>query len=69
MLCMLWNFYINILGYVEITIYWFEIVFTVSIKENIVLVKLFETSFGSDILVSFTKFQCQGTETFGSIRV
>ena len=58
------RFYINITGCIGITIYWIEIIFTISIKENIVLVKLFETSFGSNIIVSFTKFQCQGTETF-----
>ena len=25
--------------------------------------------FGSDTLASFTGFQCQGTDTFGSVRV
>ena len=29
---------------------------------------LFETSFGSDIAL-FTEFQCQGTDTLGSIRM
>ena len=43
--------------------------FTVSIVENIVFVKLFERSFDSDILTSFTDFQCQGTDDFGSIGV
>ena len=33
------------------------------LKENIVFVKLFEASFGSDILASFTEFQCQCTDT------
>ena len=40
-----------------------------SLKESIVFVKLFETSFGSDIFASFTEFQCQGTDAFGSISV
>ena len=31
--------------------------------------RCFEKSFGSNILASFTKFQCQGTDTFGLIRV
>ena len=40
--------------------------FIVSLKENIVFVKLFDTSFGSNIftyllLTLFTKFQFQGT--------
>ena len=63
---MLWRFYIYITGCIGTTI---EINFSISIKENIVLVKLFETSFGSNIIASFAKFQCQGTETFGSIRM
>ena len=40
-----------------------------SLKESIVFVKLFETSSGSDIFASFTEFQCQGTDAFGSISV
>ena len=66
---MLWRFYIYITGCIGITIYRIEIIFTISIKENIVLVKLFETFIGSNIIASFAKFQCQGTETFGSIRM
>ena len=54
---MLRRFYINITGCVGITIYWFEITFTISINENIVFVKLFGTSFSSNILASLiTKF-------------
>ena len=34
-----------------------------------VFAKLFETSFSSNILASFTEFHCQGTDTFGSIWV
>ena len=40
-----------------------------SLMENIVFVTLFETSFDSNILALFTEFQCQSTDTFGSIRV
>ena len=36
-------------------------------KENIAFVKLFETSFASNILDSFTEFWFQGTDTFGSV--
>ena len=43
--------------------------FIISLKENIVFVKLFETSFGSNIIASFTEFQWKGTDTFGFIRV
>ena len=32
-------------------------------------VKLFETSFFSNIIASFTEFQCQGIDTFVFIRV
>ena len=35
---------------------------------TIFFVKLFETSFGSNLIPSFTEFQCQGTDTFGSIQ-
>ena len=66
---MLWRFYLNITGCVWITIYWFEIIFTIHIKQNIISVKFFDTSFGSNILFSFTKFQYQGTDAFGSILV
>ena len=31
--------------------------------------KLLEKSFNSNILASFTEFECQGTDTFGFIRV
>ena len=34
-----------------------------------IFVKLFETSFVSDAIASFTEFSCQGTDTFGFIRV
>ena len=34
-----------------------------------VFVKLFKTSFDSNILASFIEFQCQGTDIFGFIRV
>lgn len=44
-----------------------NIFFIISLKENTVFVKLLETSFGSDTLAIFTKFQCQGTDTFDSI--
>ena len=40
-----------------------------SLKENIAFVKLFEASFGNNILALFTQFKRQGTDTFGSIRV
>ena len=36
----------------------------ISLKKNIVFAKLVEASFSSNILVSFTEFQCQGTDTF-----
>ena len=46
--------------------------FIVSPKENIVFVKLFDTSFGSNIftyllVTLFTKFQFQGTDYFFNI--
>ena len=50
------TFYINIMGCVGIKIYRFETIFTISIKENIVFVELFETSFGNNTIASFTKF-------------
>ena len=56
-------------GCVGITGYWSETIFVISLKENIFCVKLFETFFGSNIIISFTEFQCQGTDTFGFIRV
>ena len=41
--------------------------FIVSLKENIVFLKLFETCFVSNTFTSFTEFQCQGTDTFDFI--
>ena len=38
----------------------------ISYENTIVFVKLFETSFDTDILASFTESQFQGTDTFGS---
>ena len=35
-------------------------------KKNIAFINLFETSFGSDIFVSFTNFECQGIDYSGS---
>ena len=58
---MLWLFFINITGSVGIAGYWSEIIFIISLTENIVFVKFFETPFGSNIIASFTEFQCQGT--------
>ena len=42
---------------------------TISLKENIAFVKLFERLLGSNISVSFTDFPCQGMDNFGYIRV
>ena len=39
-------------------------ILTISLKENIVFVKLFETSFASDILALFTDFNCEHTNPF-----
>ena len=39
----------------------------ISLKKNIVLAKLFEMLFSSDILATFAEFQCQGTDSFGFI--
>ena len=67
---MLWRFYINITGcVVGITRYRFDTIFIISLKSNFAFAKLFETSFGSKIIASFTEFQCQGTDTFGFIQV
>ena len=64
----MWTFYVNIKGYVGITGgYWFETIFIISLKENIVFVKLLETSFGSNIIASFNEVQCQSTDPFGFI--
>ena len=62
---MVWGFYTNVTVCVEIT----ETIFIISLQRNIAFAKLFETSFGSNILASFTEFHCQGTDTFGFIRV
>ena len=66
---MLWRFYINITGCVGITGYRSDTIFIISLKKNIVFAKLFETSFGSNILASFTEFQWEGTDAFGFMRV
>ena len=58
------SFYKNITGCVGIAGYGFETIFVIPLKRNIFFVKLFETSFGSNIIASFTKFQCQGTDTY-----
>ena len=47
--------------------YWFETIFIIALKENIVFVKLLETSFGSNIIASFNEVQCQSTDPFGFI--
>ena len=44
-------------------------IFIISLEENIVFVTLFETFFGSDILVLFTDFQCEGTKRCDNIVV
>ena len=64
---MLWRFYINVKGCVGITGYWSETISIVSLKENIVFLKLFETSFASNTFTSFIEFQCQGANTFDFI--
>ena len=56
-------------GLVAMTVYWSETYFIMSLKQNIVFVKLIELSFGIDIIASFTEFQCQGTDAFGSVWV
>ena len=38
-------------------------------KNIFIFGKLFEKSFSSNILASFTEFECQGTDTFGFVRV
>ena len=57
-LTMLRRFYINTKGCVGITGYWFETIFIIAFEKNIAFAKLFETSFDSNILASFTEFQC-----------
>ena len=54
-------------GCVEITVYLSETFLIKPLKENIVFVKQFQTSFGSSILAAFTWFQSQDTDTFYSI--
>ena len=66
---MLWRFYINITSCLGITCYWSETVFMISLKEKTVFVKFLEEYFGSNILASFTEFQCQGIDIFGFIWV
>ena len=66
---MLQRFYINITGCVRITGYKSETTFIISLKKNILFTKLFETSFVSNKLVSFTQFQCKDTDTSGFIRM
>ena len=41
-------------------------IFITSHKANIAFVKLFETSFSSDVLDSLLNFSCQSTATFAS---
>ena len=55
---MLWRFYINITGCVGITGYRSDTIFIISLKKDIVFEKLFEISFGRNILASFIEFQC-----------
>ena len=47
---MLRRFYINITGSVRITGYRSEIIFIISLKEYLAFVKLFETTFGSNMI-------------------
>lgn len=50
------RFYMNITGYLGITIYWFKTVFIISFKEKIVFVKFFETSVVSDYVLHLLTF-------------
>ena len=61
---MLCRFYTNITGCVGITVYSPETTWVTSFKEKVVFVKLFETSFNSNVLALFTELQCQHTDTF-----
>ena len=63
---MLERFYINMAGCVRVTSYWSETIFIISLKENIDFVSFCKTPSGSNIIASFTKFQCQGIDTSGS---
>ena len=65
-LIMLERFYINMAGCVRVTSYWSETIFIISLKKNIDFVNFCKTPFGSNIIASFTKFQCQGIDTSGS---
>ena len=60
----LWEFYKNITGCVGITGYWSETILIVSLQENIVFVKIFETSFDRNILASIAEFDGQGSDIF-----
>ena len=66
---MLWRFYINVTVCIGITGYWSETIFIISLKENIVFLKFFETCFVSNTIASFTESQCQGADTFDFIWV
>ena len=61
---MLWRFYMNITSCIDLIGYWSETIFIISLKENIVFVKFFGTSFGRNIIASFT----QSTDTIGFIQ-
>ena len=64
---MLWTFYVLVADYVGITVYWSETIFIISLKKNIVFVKLLDVYIGSNILPSFTEFQYQSIYIFGFI--
>ena len=59
------RFYTNITNCVGRTIYWSKTFFITSFKKKIASLKCFEKYFGSNILASSAKFQCQGTNIFG----
>ena len=63
------RFYINVTDCVGITCYWSKTIFIIYLMKKIFFGKLFEKSFCSNTLASFTKFECQGTDTFGFIWV
>ena len=50
----------------RIIVYWSQAFFITSHKANIAFVKLFETSFSSDVIDSLLNFSCQSTATFAS---
>ena len=64
---MLWTFYVLVADCVGITGYWSETIFVISLQKNIVFVKLLDVYIGSNILPSFTEFQCQSIYIFGFI--